>query len=105
MPAAGSTAYSPVGQTRVKRCNSSHMMPPRVLREAIRVVRGVPAPSLICVGDPRKGRSPLSFLLLVLVVAQAWGGGAVVRGQGGTPAAQRGRTTLMPAADSTAYSR
>ena len=27
---------------------------------------------LICVGDPRKGGSRLSFLLLVLVVARAW---------------------------------
>src|SRR4029077_3434010 len=37
----------------------------------------------------------VAFLLLILVVARAWGGGAVVRGQGGAPAAQRGRTTLM----------
>jgi hypothetical protein len=35
--------------------------------------------SLICVGDPGKGGSPLSFLLLGLVVAQAWGGGPWVR--------------------------
>ena len=52
---------------------------------------------LICFGDPVKVGSPLSFLFLVLDGAQAWGGGAVVRGQGGAPAAQRGRTALMPA--------
>ena len=53
---------------------------------------------LICVGDPRKGGSPLSFLVLTLVVARAWWAVGPVEGQGGAPAAQRGRTTLTPAA-------
>ena len=48
---------------------------------------------LSVLGTPVKVGSPLSFLSLILVVAQAWGGGAVVRGQGGAWSARSAART------------
>ena len=54
---------------------------------------------LSVLGTPVKVGVRCRFWLLVLVVARAWWAVGRCRGQGGAPAAQRGRTTLTPTTD------